>query len=88
MHHAQRILHVRQMVHDTLRRLEGQPEIEPHESVLIQDGYYCGRRFVSDQMEAVWLFEDDQLKFYHADGTLVEVIDASGPARVHHQRAA
>lgn len=34
------------------------------ESILIRKGFYCGRRFDACGFEAVWFFEEDQLKFY------------------------
>ncbi len=43
------------------------------ETILIQDGHYCGRRFRSAELEAVWFLEEEQLKLYHRDGSLLEV---------------
>lgn len=43
------------------------------ESILIQGGYYCGRRFTRDGIQAVWFAEEGQLKFYCREGTVVEV---------------
>ena len=47
---------------------------KPIESILIRDGYYCGRRFRQEQLEAIWFVDEDQLKVYD-DGALIEVID-------------
>ena len=48
------------------------PAIE-QETILIQDGHYCGRRFRGPMIEAVWFQEEEQIKLYDADGALLEV---------------
>ena len=45
------------------------------ESILIRDGYYCGRRFRLGELEAIWFVDEDQLKVYD-EGSLVRVIDS------------
>jgi hypothetical protein len=47
------------------------------ESILIRDGYYCGRRFELGDYRAVWFLEEDILKISTADGQLCCVL--SGP---------
>jgi hypothetical protein len=48
------------------------------ESILIRDGFYCGRRFHTDQHRAVWFIEEDELKIFDHQDRLLCVI--SGPA--------
>ena len=48
------------------------PAIE-QETILVQDGHYCGRRFRGLTIEAVWFQEAEQIKFYDAGGALLEV---------------
>ena len=43
---------------------------ELRESILIRDGYYCGRRFESDAGAAIWFVEENQVKMYRADGSM------------------
>jgi hypothetical protein len=43
----------------------------PAESCLLQDGAYCGRRFTLGGFQAVWFFEEDQVKFYGARGEMM-----------------
>ena len=46
------------------------------ESILIRDGFFCGRRFQLGKFRAVWFIEEDQVKIYGADGSLVEVLES------------
>ena len=50
-----------------------QPEIR-RESVLIRDEFYCGRRFHADLYDAIWFIEEDVLKIYRSDGSLVKAL--------------
>ncbi len=47
----------------------------PTESILIRDGFFCGRRFTSAQIHAVWFHEENQVKFHRQDGTMIEAVD-------------
>jgi hypothetical protein len=44
-----------------------------HETILIRRGVYCGRRFESAGGCAVWFIEENQIKLYAADGSLLSV---------------
>ncbi len=74
MHH-QTTLRVRQLVYEAFREMGVGDPIEPHESMLIQGGYFCGRRFICGDFQAVWFFEDNQVKVYSADGGVWKVFD-------------
>ena len=55
----------------TRRRLEGMGAAlgaELVETILIRDGYYCGRRFECDGFSAVWFVEEHELKIHDRDG--------------------
>lgn len=41
------------------------------ESILIRDGFYCGRRFDAGTHEAVWFMEEDELKISDLTGDLL-----------------
>lgn len=43
------------------------------ETVLIREGVYCGHRFSSGNLSAVWFFEEDQVKVYGANRQLLYV---------------
>lgn len=40
------------------------------ESLLIQDGYYCGRRFSFNGYQMVWFIEEQQIKLFSPEGEL------------------
>ena len=55
----------------TRRRLEGLGAnlgAELVETILIRNGYYCGRRFECDGFSAVWFVEEHELKIHDRDG--------------------
>ena len=66
---------VRQMVVQTLKDLglSGSDDLE--ETILIRDGIYCGRRFDAHDGHAIWFVEEEQLKFFRADGSVARVIE-------------
>ena len=72
MNHAQLTLHVRQVVHQALHRHGAPSDVDPNESILIQDGYYFGRRFTCDSLQAIWLLEDNQIRLTDDEGSLLE----------------
>ncbi|GAA5509913.1 hypothetical protein [Novipirellula caenicola] len=40
------------------------------ESLLIRDGFFCGRCFRTETFRAVWFIEEDELKIYSNSGNL------------------
>jgi hypothetical protein len=46
------------------------------ETILIRGGMYCGRRFQGSHGSAVWFVEENQIKYFGADGALLEAIAA------------
>jgi len=47
------------------------------ESMLIRDGFFCGRCFHANGFRAVWFIEEDELKIYAADGKLQRVFSGT-----------
>ena len=43
---------------------------EPVESLLVNDGFYCGRKFLFGPYKAVWFVEENQVKIFNPDGTV------------------
>ncbi len=72
MTNSQRLAAVRQ----TLRAwfLERHPDAqwEVAESIMIRDAFYCGRNFRFASHRAVWFAEEEQVKIYDADGSLLD----------------
>jgi hypothetical protein len=65
---------VRQLVRETLSSLKLSTAEGLEETILIRNGFYCGRRFAADRGHAIWFCEENQLKFYGASGAVVHVI--------------
>ena len=85
MHHVQLTDTVRQLVTETFAELGVPQPDQMQESILIRDGSYCGRRFQAIDASAVWFVEEDQVKFYQADGTVACVLK---PLRATYARMA
>jgi hypothetical protein len=67
---------IRQLVGATFAELHLSAGSEARETILIRDGHYCGRRFDVEDGHAVWFMEEEQIKFFRADGRLARVVEA------------
>jgi len=56
-------------------------EAIPEETILVRGGVYCGRRFDSGDLHAIWFLEESQVKFYGPNGLLRQVLH---PAAVRY----
>lgn len=74
MQHAQRI---RKLVSETFDRLGVDSSAHFEETVLIRDGFYCGRRYRRDGWQAVWFVEEEQIKIFDRQGEIKEVFSGS-----------
>ncbi len=45
------------------------------ETLLLRDGYYCGRCFKFESLRAIWLSDANQVKFYSDAGRWLGTID-------------
>lgn len=68
---------IRQYIATRLESLGALAGSNLKESLLMQNGAYCGHRFRRDDLQAVWFVDEDQIKFFHADGSLADKILAS-----------
>jgi hypothetical protein len=86
MPHAQLTETVRRLIAATFVELGIGGDHELVETILIRAGAYCGRRFETSGGHAIWFVEENQIKFYRADGSVVGVVDpaaaALAPARM------
>ncbi|WP_442507086.1 hypothetical protein SH528x_005983 [Novipirellula sp. SH528] len=57
------------------------------ESLLIRDGFFCGRCFRTEAFRAVWFIEEDQLKIYSNSGNLECVFDSNEIDQVEEVRS-
>ena len=74
MDQVQVLAQVRTIIREKLNQLGSLADSVPGEAILIRDGFFCGRRFYSDGLEAVWFIEENQVKFYDRDGGILEVL--------------
>ncbi|MEM7476543.1 MAG: hypothetical protein AAF483_16265 [Planctomycetota bacterium] len=47
-----------------------------HETMLIHNGLFCGRKFQVDDYEVVWFLEEDEIKFFSPVGDLLKSCSA------------
>jgi hypothetical protein len=69
---------VRQSIQSTLAELGGNASEGLGEAVLIRKGLYCGRRFSYSGGYAIWFIEENQIKYFNANGALCRVSAAPG----------
>ncbi|MEO8493635.1 MAG: hypothetical protein ABI614_01090 [Planctomycetota bacterium] len=68
MPHAQLLENVRKQVRATFTAQGVEDLDDCCETILIRDGFYCGRCFACDSHRAIWFVEEKVIKFYGADG--------------------
>lgn len=85
---------IRQAICCRLSRLSGESVASLHESILIRNGLYCGRKFQAAGYEVVWFVEEDEIKFFGPCGNLLQAdsaigfMDSEQPEPVYVRRAA
>jgi|694.fasta_scaffold00106_26 hypothetical protein len=62
---------VRQAIHEQLAQIAAQTVESIHETILIRNGLFCGRKFQWSGYEVIWFLEEDQIKFYGPCGNLL-----------------
>lgn len=65
---------IRGLIRQTLVSLGASDDAQEQESLLIHSGAYCGHRIDKDGMRAVWFIEEDQIKFYGRDGSMLRAM--------------
>ena len=68
MQHAQLLELVRQRVRAAFKAQAVEDIDDCCETILIRDGFYCGRCFACDNHRAIWFVEESVIKFYGTDG--------------------
>lgn len=86
--HTRTLQQVRDLIRDKFQVMGVDEESQVTESILIQDGYYCGRRFCRDGVQAIWFVEEGQVKFYCREGTVVEVCSPTAALEALQEKAA
>lgn len=88
MQHLQLTMHVRTIINDKFRQMGVSDGTVATESMLMQDGFFCGRRFLCEHLQAVWFFEDNQIRFYDQDGNVTLQCSVESPQQIPMERAA
>src|SRR5262245_29252798 len=80
------------IVRDTVRTAFAQQGLascdDLSESIMIRDGYYCGRSFTCGGLRAVWFAEENLLKFFGHDNRLLYSQPAVSEADLPDRNAA
>lgn len=76
---------IRRLIRETFQGLGASDQAKEEESLLIRSGAYCGHRIVKDGFRAIWFIEEDQIKFFGRDGSLLQALY---PSREFEQKAA
>lgn len=75
MTNSQRLAIIRSALTAWLKEHDSTAEPEFRESMLIRDGFFCGRRFAHDSINGVWFLEENELKISNSvTGTLIESV--------------
>jgi hypothetical protein len=69
--HAQQVERVRQFVKAALAERGVHSSEELCETILVRDGYYCGRCFTCGDYRAVWFLEENIIKFFCRESGLL-----------------
>ena len=56
-----------------------------HETILIHNGLFCGRKFQCEEYEVVWFLEEDEIKFFSPCGDLLRSTTAVGCIKAMEQ---
>jgi len=88
MKHTQQLEAIRDIVSKAFTEYCGS-EVEFCETMLIRDGFYCGRCFECDTIRAIWFAEESLVKFYGEEGQFLESRQLNADTdHVWRQRAA
>jgi hypothetical protein len=64
---------VREHVHQVFLQHGVDKDALIEEAILIRDGFYCGRCFECESLQAIWFVEEDQLKIYNEQGVVQKI---------------
>ncbi len=77
MLHSELVEAVREVVRSSFAELAPERHVTLTEHILIRENVYCGRRFRSNHLQAVWFIEEDEIKIYGPEHSVVRVLCAS-----------
>ncbi len=68
---------MRTAIAEQLSALGVQHPCDLHETLLIRNGLYCGRKYQCQGHQVIWFIEEDQLKIFSPNGQLLMTACAS-----------
>jgi hypothetical protein len=71
MEHAQLVERVRHIVKDVFAERGVTALAELCETILVREGFYCGRCFSCRNLRAVWFLEENVIKFFCRESGLL-----------------
>lgn len=83
MGNVQRLDRIRSLIRQTFSELGGLEDQTLRETMLIRNGFFCGRRFDQEGLQAVWFTEEDEIKFFDRSGSLARVIAMDSESNEH-----
>ena len=78
---------IRLLIEQTFESLRSTPQRLTRESLLIRDGHYCGHRYESEELFAVWFLEEQQVKFFSKTGDLLLVLQPTESSEIQLRAA-
>lgn len=82
MHHAEALEAVRRAVRGTFVELGADVGVQMSEHILVRNDAYCGRRFFTDRLQAIWFVEEGQIKIHASDGSVARVMSVEDAVRL------
>ena len=77
MQHTQLLDAVRHHVRQTFQSQGSEDLADWCETILIRDGFYCGRCFTCHDQRAIWFVEERVIKFYGTGGEFVSSLSTN-----------
>jgi len=87
MQHTHQLEAIREVVTQTFAEYAPE-EMEVSETVLIRNGFYCGRCFRGEAVRAVWFAEENVVKFYGEEGQFLDTRCVDDGVEHQQRRAA
>ncbi len=78
MPHSEFYKHIRQLICNKFSSHGAIQTEDIQETILIKDGFYFGRRYVCNDLQATWFIEENQVKLRGNSGEMLEVFELEG----------
>lgn len=82
MHHTEALEAVRRVVRSVFVELGADAGFQMSEHILVRNDAYCGRRFCTDRLQAIWFIEEGQIKIHAPEGCIARVMSVEEAMRL------